>query len=1099
MTQAPCMRQVKASAGSGKTHDITGKFLAYLSGLSLDAHRPSCALKSSAAQGNWADILAITFTNAAATEMKERVISRLKGIALGNARAEDMELGITSEQAKAWISTILRQYGSLNIRTIDSLLHRIVRTAALDLDLPPDFEISFATDETLEPIFDALIERAYQDDGEIAMMLEAICLSLLYREKSTGFATGRRILDATRPLLEKALSGNLSSTSARKDIEKKYNALRDDLVNTSSRMVELVDTEELPLKKNVYEVFEACTKADRKKADSAYVKKSCLTEVIPKKNQDDASQKAKDVYISLTKAAHAYVNDGHILQRALEWEPFVEFTKLIAAEVKLFQQKEHKVPAVTMPLLARQILNFEYGGVPQALCRLGSRMHHILLDEFQDTSHEQWEALRPLAVEALSNGGSLTWVGDIKQAIYGWRGGDSDLFDGVGNEQELTCMTGEPKKDNLPTNWRSLKNIVETNNKIFLPLGKENVAKPVLRAMLAKEFPEHLLDEGAKKLHAAFADVEQKVSDKNNFGGLVSIIDVEAEKTEELTEAVKEKLQPLMQDLIGRRKFSDITILTRNNSGAARVAEWLMEWDIPVITENSLLLNAHPRIQESLAILNFLNTSHDDLSFWTVLTGSIFAPYLGKPNYSPTLEELHAWALNIKTSSKTLDNNSSNALSFEFQKQWPEFWEDVFAPFYNTAQLITPYDTMQEWYRILRVFEHFPKDAIFLRRFLEIIHSAGERGSATLSTFLEYWLKHGTDEKAPMPTNINAVQIMTIHKSKGLQFKVVIIPWTSFNQKENHLPPVTHEVQGLNVIAPRCTQMGDVYYKAQMDAALESLNTLYVACTRAEEELHIFNTHTPYMLRMRRNLACGLLELLPWAELELPVQIGTAKDDSKQALTAELLENIELNDSHMEAQAISLLRPMEWLPRLKIFRNPLQELILTPRLRGLLTHHCLEQFQSTGHAQQDAVRAVELGLRTFALPITKSDALRDELITALSWYAKLPEVWTVQGLAEQSIMDAEGNVLRVDLLLPPQGKHGWRVIDFKTGQVDPKHLEQMRNYMKLLDDLPNEMSGANVPCSEGVLIYLDLQNCRMVYADSASELLPAPTWQGGNA
>ncbi len=1087
MHYTPSMHQVKASAGSGKTHDITGRFLDYLSGLNPSEHSPSCALSYDATYGNWADILAITFTNAAASEMKERVITRLKRIAL----EKESSPNITPEIAKMWVHTILRQYGSLNIRTIDSLLHRIVRTAALDLGLPPDFEISFATDDTLQPIFDALLERAWQDDKIIKAMLEKICLSILLREKSSGFGTGQRILDSTRPLLEKALAGTLSEISSVQSINDCYYNLQENLINLSTRMVELADTEDLQLKKNIYEIFIACTHADRKKADSAYLKKDCLSELILKKFQNDVSNDAKATYILLTRAAQAFVQDGHILRKALEWHPFVEFTKLIASELQKFQQKEHKVAAATMPLMAKNILNFEHG-VSQALCRLGSRTQHILLDEFQDTSHEQWNALSPLAEEALSTGGSLTWVGDIKQAIYGWRGGDSDLFDELLKIEELTNIAGEPHKKTLAVNWRSREQIVKFNNKLFGPLAYESTAGAVLSAMLSKEFPAHLLPDATKKLCNAFADVEQKVKPDNFAGGYVSIEELEAEKKEDLSNLVCEKLDFLIHDLIKRRNFSDITILTRSNSGAATVAEWLMDWNIPVITENSLLLNSHPLIQESLALLSFLNTPHDDLSFWTLLTGKMLAPHMGKANYSPTMEQLHTLALK-----RTQLANNSISLSGDFQKEWPEFWENIFAPFYNTAQLVTPYDTMQEWYRVLQVFEIFSKDNTFLRRFLEIIHNAGEHGQTTLSTFLEYWLKYGADEKAPMPNKINAVQIMTIHKSKGLQFKVVILPWTSFSQKNNGIQPIDYKVQGLDVIVPRCAEMGDEYYKAQVDNALESMNTFYVACTRAEEELHIFSTHTPFIHRNRRNLACGLMHLLPAAGLTLPLKIGLPADTTDNR---EYVEDITEHDSTDHEQTniknVYISRPMEWMPRLKIFRNPLQELILTARLRGLLTHHCLEQFQSTNNPEQDAIRAVEFGLRTFSLPITQTKTLYDELVTALTWYATLPDVWTKNAIAEQSLMDENGKVFRADLLLPPDHEYGWRVIEFKTGEEHKSHLEQINNYLDLLNKLQkNDQDLQDKASSQGVLIYLDLQRCYMINDGVTSNSIPFPKWK----
>ncbi len=1085
MIQEPHMRQVKASAGSGKTHYITGSFIDYLGGFDVCAHKPSCALIPNAGQGGWADILAITFTNAAATEMKERVLERLKKIALG----KDHDHGIPPNMAKAWISTILRQYGSLNIRTIDSLLHRIVRTAALDLGLPPDFETSFATNETLEPIFDILMERAWQEDAQIINLLESICFVLLMREKSYGFATGRRILDITRPLLEKIITNTLPAISSKTEIENYYNNLKQNFLNACTQMHDFMVKEELQLKKNVFETIVACTREDKKAPHSTWLRKSNLSELLYAKFKDSASTQAHDCYVRLTEATYNFITHGYILKKSLEWLPFINFTNIMAAELNFIQQQENKIPAASIPQLAKKILNLEYGGVSAALCRLGNGLNHILLDEFQDTSIEQWDALSPLAVEALSGGGSLTWVGDIKQAIYGWRGGESSLFDALCAEQELRCMVQKVNKKTLPINWRSREQIVLANNTLFAPLSKADTARPILQAMLSKEFPAHILENASQKLCKAFSDVVQKVKPENYAGGFVTMENVGAERAEDLTQAVHDKLFERMQDLRRRRTYGDITILTRSNNGAARVATWLMDWGIPVITENSLLLHTHPLVQESLALLNFLNTPHDNLSFWTILSGSILTPYLGQENYSPSIEQIHELALQNA-------NMSPNALHNLVSQQWPEFWEDIFAPFYSTAQLVTPYDALQEWYRILHVNTNFPKAEIFLRRFLEVVHMAAERGYITMGAFLDYWAKHGHDEKAPMPTKINAVQIMTVHKSKGLQFKVVIIPWTSFSQQDNNPPPIHHNIDNLSLLAPRCKQMGDVYYESQAEQALEAINVFYVACTRAEEELHIFNTHTPALLKMR-NLACALNLLLPSAGFELPLQLGLPiEDDEVTPLSQDVadshVENVTQGEDIPRLSSKYISRPMQWLPRLKSFRNPLEELRLSKKLRGLLTHHCLEQFRSTGNAIKDAEHAVNLGLRTFALPITKSETLYNELVNAITWYATLPQVeqWSNNGLVEQSLMDAQGKIWRVDLLLPPTNAHGWRIIEYKTGQEHLSNKIQAANYIKLLDSIKEN----TLPSSEAVLIYLDLQKCCMVSTKGHSDLFDEPIW-----
>ncbi len=225
---------------------------------------------------------------------------------------------------------------------------------------------------------------------------------------------------------------------------------------------------------------------------------------------------------------------------------------------------------------------------------------------------------------------------------------------------------------------------------------------------------------------------------------------------------------------------------------------------------------------------------------------------------------------------------------------------------------------------------------------------------------------------------------------------------------------------------------------------------------------------------------------------------------------------------------------MSWLPRLKIFRDPLKELLLhsgpSPKNRGLLMHHCLEILQSMWQEHleenilQDVVRqAIQWGIESFTLPITSNPALEAELQKALLWYAQLPEVqaWAQKGLPEQGLIDATGKLYRVDLLLPPEKakdatspSYGWRVIEFKSGQENSEYAEQVRTYLQLLDTMtnntapctntglhsiamPTALAQSLLPPSQGLIIYLDLQICRMVSLQQGlSKATTTPQWQG---
>ncbi len=1163
----PHMQQVKASAGSGKTYEITQQFLGFLAQSTVQPHVAHCSLGSgttSLPQGytaavSWGDIMAITFTNMATLEMKHRVLKSLKEIALGTATSPQKEL-MPAATAKAWIDIILRQYSALNIRTIDSLLHLVVRTAALDMGFSPDFETSFHVEEIMAPIYDAFLEEANQAGAGMdassssLFLLETICNSLLHHEDAQGFSIGAKIEASVTPLVELLLTQDLPPLSPIEEVKTKAQHIHSNFNGSACAMLELITQEGLSVNAHALRFIERCAQGDQKALKSVYMQRACLDDILNKKSQGQASDLAERTFLQFLEFAHEMLAKGKLLYNALQLHPFLALARLLTGQIQLMQKQDGKVPHATINKLAHEVLEFEHG-VSAALCRIGNSVYHVLLDEFQDTSREQWEALRPLMVEALSRGGSLSWVGDVKQAIYGWRGGDASLFDEVCHTQELTCMA-TPTRKALPKNWRSKEHIVRTNNMLFAPLADAEAARALLLSLMSDDCPERILQENVQKLTAAYVGVEQEWRDDAD-GGYVCIEQVgDADcLTAELNEAVCEHLhRRLEEDIRPRYAWSEVAILVRKKEHAALVATWLLQWQIPAITENSLLLHAHPLVGESLALLSFLHSPQDDLHFWAVLTGSIVRPALRDATCAdevekllrPSLQELHAWRVTQDNAAKKIP------LYAAFKQQWPLFWEHVFAPFYGTANILSPYDCMQEWYRLWQVPKRFHEAQTFVRRFLEILFSAEEKGAGTLGTFLELWEKEGDKEKTPMPSNINAVHILTIHKSKGLQFPVVIVPWMSFNNKDD-TDIIVHEVDGLRMLAKRGSYSGDDYYVAQAKSALESLNVLYVACTRAEEELYLF--HTVAKHHGRRNYLTQALELL-FARLDicLPYEVGRHKavinamsqtpqeqeildifsDSASNSLCEENMSQAFTQEFTQESTQESK-RLMDWLPWLKIYREPLQNLVvapssaaqgqgLTPKQRGLLTHHCMETLQKMGIFPKtgalvsdvwssdldDTVRmAVRLGIQSFALSVHPNEELVQDLVTALTWYITLPgmSMWLEKAVPEQSLVDVpqekgekiKANPLyRVDLLLPPQGQgRGYRLIEFKTGQVAEEHLVQVRHYMRILDALPTSQQAA-LPESEAMLVYLDLQKCRMVQRQTHSELLAAPAWQGGD-
>ena len=1069
------LRQLKASAGSGKTHELTQRFLELLAQAHSVPYMPSCVAASTQTPlpaHAWGDILAVTFTNRAAAEMKERVVRRLKEAALGMA---PLPPPWTPALAAGWIQRIIRQYGNLNIRTIDSLLQQIVAASALELGLSPEFTPVYASVEAMAPYLDALMERAWQGDEKIRPLFRECCRSLLFHSQYKGFLAGDSIAAQLAPLLEYALLHGLPEAVGQDTLERALAALAGEYVASARDMLRVLDEESLNAHKNFTKLLARAP--DLTEKPSVYLNKNSVEECLTGDSRNRASRRAQDAYARLCVNADALMRQGRIVRLALGKLPFVALASHLMTDFAEGQRRQDALPAILIPGLAHRSMENGFG-VPALLCRLSSRLMHILIDEFQDTSRAQWEALRPLALEALSQGGSLTWVGDVKQAIYNWRGGDAALFDDLLHDPGLRAIATQPHCHSLLSNWRSREEIVKFNNALFSLLSFPKHAINALECLLP-EMPPEIIGEAAGDVFRTFTAAGQLLPDgPASRGGFVRICPVKGENAAEIECTAREELENSLERIAARRAWGEIAILTRSNEQAASAAAWLMEKGIPVLTENSLTLAKHPLVQQSIAFLRFVHNPLDEGAFWEVCTAPLCAEASGLSR-----NDLHDWAA----------RRSPGALYRRFQEAFPGVWAIYFAPFFPCG-LMSPYDLLQEFFCRFRIMERFPNGAVFLRRLLEIAHAADGQGYASLASFLDKWAQGGMEEKLPMPEGVDAVRVMTIHKAKGLEFPVVIIPWTHFYlRSDNPITEITLQLPGTDgtmeekrLLAPRCREMGAAHHQAMAAGAREMLHLLYVAFTRATDELHVFLTKSA-SFRQRGNMSVALERLLS--------EIGISADKeylkgvlrtTRPALTTFFAQTPpeDAEEVALPAEDATGWRPMHWLPRLRIHRAALSETAaMRPETRGTLAHRCLEFLIPTGQARADAERAVLLGLGASSARLSQEQ--RDSLTDALIWYAALPQVtfWAKRGSAEHSLLDEKNTLHRVDMLVDEGDRY--TVLEYKSGNIEESHVPQIRRYLALL-----ERTGSRR--TRGVLIYLDLRRCRCVTLNNATELLMQP-------
>ena len=1149
------LTRISASAGSGKTYTLTRHFLELLREASPLPTAAGCALHGRNSGYSLAEILAATFTNKAAAEMKTRVVEGLKEEAL-RARAE-AGAALSPKKgpsvAEQWVDRILRHYGSLNIRTIDSLLATLVRLSSLELGLPPDFEPSFSAEEFFTPHYDALMDELApepEQDGEakanasqitalhtstgptrvtdpaqLRACLSEACRSLLFLSDFKGFTPKGRLHYLLLELVERLLRSEETPRVDAGAVREKLGALHADVVDACIALLDTIADEKLSAGKNFLRFIGNCAESApfRPLPDSVYREKSCLDECLNKASRGTASESAEAAFADALAAVAAYASALPLFRHALQLAPLIELAHELHARMEGAEDK--LLPALRLPGLAGRLLSGETG-VSDALCRLGTRLSRLLLDEFQDTSREQWRALLPLAAESLSTGGSLTLVGDVKQAIYGWRGGDARLFEEAASDPELTAISPRPERRELEYNWRSHPAVVTHNNAFFSLLGREAVAYATLSAMLPLHTPEPYRLEAAREAAAHYAGARQSIpaqkdwnSDPKSLLAGVRLYRVEAPTVDRVRELVRERLHRLLrEELLPHWRYGDIAILARSGDEAALVAEWLSAWGVPVVTENSFLLAAHPLVGRLIAFLSFLDYPLDDLAFWEFASAK---ECLG-PRRPKGLTEWLARA--------SLERGERHTPLYRlFRRDFPDVWEHCIEPFYSGAGLMSAYDTLLEAIKRFEVLEREPGQAPFVRRLLELAHLAESRGHSSLAAFLAFWRDCKDNEKLPLPERMNAVRIMTIHKAKGLEFPVVILPFQhKGRRREPDLAAVT--VRGIPLLTRAGRELPDLYYPACITDELERLNLLYVAWTRPVYALHAFITR-PASASASTPLVKALEELLDAYERETDGELCEWETLGEEEVRTPPRE-AALTDAPLQAESLTplalhspeaaeplpansgcraprslpgrpggaeplqelsaspeppepLWRPMNWLPRLKIYRSPLPAPHFTPRQRGILTHLCLEHLMLSEAASEetrrrDVDRSVRQGLRLFPLPLDDPETIAAEMAEGLFWFAGLPEapVWLARGLREQGIMDDHGRMHRVDLLVD-KGDGAMHAVDYKTGQARDDHLIQVRRYMRLA----GEATGRPM---RGFLVYLDERRLLEVEPGEAS-------------
>jgi ATP-dependent exoDNAse (exonuclease V) beta subunit len=812
----------KSSAGSGKTFTLVKEYL----GIAL--RNPE----------RYRNILALTFTNKAAGEMKERILSELASLASGvdspmrQVLVEEFELNAADipESAQAVLGNILHDYANFAVRTIDSFTHKLIRSFAKDLELPGRFEIEMDTKVILQRTVDQLMDSIGRDDYVTEILVRFVEEKLrdrsgwrieadlkevgqeLFKENSKPFLNAIRDFDhALFPEFIAMLRGKKRAfpeqmqelAKAAMEIMQRYGLTAKDFSGSSNsvmgkveKLCQAMKPSEINALVNA-KVFKDAAEEDKwlnKGQQNAQVDAALAGGLRDKVVEIwDYFQTEYDTYLT---AWHAFQN-VHSLAVMQQIEELIESYKVQYNLVHIsdFQPKIEQFMREEAP---------EY-----IYWRLGERYQHYMLDEFQDTSLLQWLNLRPLIENLRSGGagrdGSLLIVGDSKQAIYRWRGGETSLM-----ELMVPHDLGvEPLV--LDRNFRSKEYVVDFNNRFF----EEAVA------LVATEQPEvGLIYEG----------VAQLVRAGNETQGFVRIELVNIDEAT-FAELAYDRAVELVQSLLVQGyQLRDIAILVRTKGEGADMAEALSKAGIRVISAESILLCKSPVVNFLVSLIKFLFDPGDGISRAEVL--HYFFHYLHRGT---------EWGIdpNQKIRELLQDEHPVTAMLEVLPREFARLT-------YRTDRL-SLYELAEETVRIFGLQDVAPA---FVQHFLDVVLDFSERKKPDLGAFLEYWEEKKAGFSLIVPDGENAVEIMTIHKSKGLEFPVVIIPradWSITPKTGSTIWAESGDLFGdypsAHLIKPQAgieeSAFGETYEEEVKKTMLDNMNLLYVAFTRPRERLYV--------------------------------------------------------------------------------------------------------------------------------------------------------------------------------------------------------------------------------------------------------------------
>ena len=1024
--QRPSFSIYDASAGSGKTYVLVKEYLKII----LVAHKNDA----------YRNILAITFTNKAVHEMKSRIVGNLSEFAKDESSqkaqdlmqdlAKDTELSIFQIKTKSQqiIKHIIHNYAAFDISTIDKFTHKVIRAFAHDLGLPMTFEVTLDTENLLIEAVDAIIAQAGEDETLTKLLID---FTMEKTDDDKSWDISREILETGRLVLNENNRNEITHFQEKTIAE--FVEIKDKLAETCS----VLEKENTEFAESALQLIEK-NGIDLKSFSGSYFPKHLQSIVDGKFNPKNKTyHESEDIKINKTAKDGALIENivPELLQildtvyKNFEKRDFykaflknitpLSLLNTVSNELAKIQEEQNVLSISEFnAIIHREIQNQP---APFIYERLGERYRHFFIDEFQDTSEMQWQNLIPLIDNATSSEidgekGTLMIVGDPKQSIYRWRGGKAEQFIELSKDHN---PFNNPEKvlEHLDKNYRSYSQIIEFNNDFF--------------QLLSNEF-EH---EDYKDLYQNHS--HQKINSKT--GGYVNISFIPKIEESEDDEALDKTGLYLLATLNTIQKvqkqgfeLKDIVILTRKRSHGIEVANYLTEQGVPLLSSETLMIQNATEVRFIIHLLKYLKNSSD---------------LEAKAHF------LHYVADNIQDQFPVHDfiaQGMDKKQEVEFEKWLTNF--DISLSFQDIRKK-SLYESVET---IISKFLRSQNGNAYIQYFLDIVLERDIRNQAGISDFLNFWDKNAEKFSIPSPEGKNAVRIMTIHKSKGLEFPVVIMPfadedysrspknklWIDTEVDDFGLPKVlvdnSKAVEGFGVAAKT------VYVQKSQEELLDNVNVLYVALTRAEEQLYVIsdmNLDSKGVVR-KNNMSTFFVNYL-----------NNKGEFDEEKFEYEFGNPTKLSAESDKTDDVQLIRSVGEVLNPKNIKIAQRESVMWGTHQqeaieyGNVVHEILSFVKTKNDVDLAITKAVESGLITFNQKDMVFKTIQ-EIVNHTELSICFEEGNEV--LNEQTIIQKEGKTIKPDRMVLTKNKDVF-LLDYKTGLHNPKYQLQLENYQNAIE------------------------------------------------